>query len=411
MFSQTDIFVQHGFKLAGTRQLQLELQRAEPVQPEDGGQQGPTYQTVNGVVAERGALLPWPAVARTADRQPERRQGSALPAGQPLSVADPGALRSQVLLEAGRGSSVIVRPAGFGPRGFFISGGSLMRIRVVPLMAVALLVSGLATAQTAQLNQARSRAMPQYKLGLEDLRAERWTRRRSHFNAPSRSTRPSRWPYYALGRATAPQKKYAEAVAALTKCRDLYREQAGRQFSNQQEAQQYPRDQLKEIDEVIRQYQSGPQTAQTSRGGPPVDRAPPPDAGEPAARYDVSIEASVPSFVSLALGSAFSAWGSMRSANTKRPSPPIRRPAKRTAISPSSTCSGRRRGREGGKERGEGRFQGESDAERGYRSEEEGRTVAFSSQLSAFSAYSGFQWSPGQLGRRTSEEIGNSADS
>jgi tetratricopeptide (TPR) repeat protein len=184
-----------------------------------------------------------------------------------------------------------------------------MRIRVVPLMAVALLVSGLATAQTAQLNQARSRAMPQYKLGLEDLRAERWDKAAESFQRAIEIDPAFEMAYYALGRATVPQKKYAEAVAALTKCRDLYREQAGRQFSNQQEAQQYRRDQLKEIDEVIRQYQSGPQTAQTSEAVRQLTERRRMMQENLQRGTDVSIEASVPSFVSLALGSAFFRMG------------------------------------------------------------------------------------------------------
>ncbi len=44
---------------------------------------------------------------------------------------------------------------------------------------------------------------------------------------------------------------------------------AGKQFSSKQDAQRYRQDRLTEIDESIRTYQSGPQTAQT-----PGQRAP-----------------------------------------------------------------------------------------------------------------------------------------
>ena len=160
-----------------------------------------------------------------------------------------------------------------------------MRIRVEPLVAVALLVSGLATAQTAQTNPARSRAMPRSNSGSKTFAPSDGTRRRSRFSVPSRSIRGSRWP---TTRSAAPPCRRKSMPRRPPRSRDAAicpAEQAGKQFSNQQEAQQYRRDQLKEIDEVIRQYQSGPQTAQTSGVRSPVDRAAPHDAGEPAARH------------------------------------------------------------------------------------------------------------------------------
>ena len=58
-------------------------------------------------------------------------------------------------------------------------------------------------------------------------------------------------------------KKYEDAIGAYVKCRDLYRSMAGKQFANRQDAQRYRQDRLTEIDDVIRQYQTGPQTAST----------------------------------------------------------------------------------------------------------------------------------------------------
>src|SRR3954463_15211953 len=139
-----------------------------------------------------------------------------------------------------------------------------MRTRIAPLLAAALLSSTVAAAQPQ--NQARARAMPQYKLGLEDLRAERWDKAAESFQRAIEIDPGFEMAYYALGRATMPQKKYAEAAAALTRCRDLYREQAGKQFSNQQELQQYWRDKMTLIDELIRQQQQGPQTGRSAEG-------------------------------------------------------------------------------------------------------------------------------------------------
>jgi tetratricopeptide (TPR) repeat protein len=186
-----------------------------------------------------------------------------------------------------------------------------MRLQSALVVVLAVLVASVASAQP---NQVRGRAMPQYKLGLEDLRAERWDKAAESFQRAIEIDPTFEMAYYALGRATVPQKKYAEAVAALTKCRDLYRDQAGKQFSNQQDAQQYRRERLTELDEIIRQYQSGPQTAQTSEALRQLTERRRQLQENLQHGTDVSIETSVPSYVSLALGSALFRLGRLADA-------------------------------------------------------------------------------------------------
>jgi tetratricopeptide (TPR) repeat protein len=181
-----------------------------------------------------------------------------------------------------------------------------MQFSIVPMVAITVLAASVASAQPAQ---SRGRAMGAYKVGLEDLRAERWEKAAESFQRAIEFDPTFEMAYYALGRATMPQKKYAEAVAALTKCRDLYREQAGKRFSNQQDLQQYRRDQLTEIDEIIRQYQGGPQSVQTAEALRQLSERRRQMQENLQHGTDVSIEASVPSFVSLALGSAFFRMG------------------------------------------------------------------------------------------------------
>jgi tetratricopeptide (TPR) repeat protein len=111
-----------------------------------------------------------------------------------------------------------------------------------------------------------------------------------------------------------PQKKYAEAVAALAKCRDLYREQAGKQFSNQQELQQYRRDRITEIDEVIRQNQQGLQTVRSAESIRQLIESRRLLQENLQRGANVSMEMSVPSFVSMALGSAYFRLGRLSDA-------------------------------------------------------------------------------------------------
>jgi len=188
--------------------------------------------------------------------------------------------------------------------------------RSIARLTLLFVVFGAAVAAQPQRiqNQNRGRAMPQYKVGLEELRAERWEKAAESFQNAIDIDPTFEMAYYALGRALMPQKKYAEAVTALTKCRDLYREQAGRLFSSQQDAQQYRRERLTELDDVIRQFQGGPQTAQTAESlRQLIERRR--QLQENLQRgTDVSLENSVPSYVSLALGSAFFRLGRMSDA-------------------------------------------------------------------------------------------------
>jgi tetratricopeptide (TPR) repeat protein len=156
--------------------------------------------------------------------------------------------------------------------------------------------------------------MPPYKLGLEEMRSEQWEKAAADFQRAIDIDPTFEMSYYALGRSMMPQKKYAEAVAALAKCRDLYTSQAGRQFSNQQEAQQYRRERLTEIDEAIRQYQQGPQTGQVTEAIRQLTENRRQLQDNLLRGNNVSIEMSVPSFVSMALGSAYFRLGRLSDA-------------------------------------------------------------------------------------------------
>lgn len=188
-----------------------------------------------------------------------------------------------------------------------------MRIRLACLVALIALSASAAWAQP-QRNQNRAKAIPPYKLGLEEMKSEQWEKAAAAFHRAIDIDPTFEMAYYALGRALVPQKKYAEAVTALTKCRDLYTDQAGRQFSNQQEAQQYRRERLTELDEAIRQYQSGPMTGQVTEAIRQLTESRRLLQENLLRGTNVSMEMSVPSFVSMALGSAFFRLGRLADA-------------------------------------------------------------------------------------------------
>jgi tetratricopeptide (TPR) repeat protein len=168
----------------------------------------------------------------------------------------------------------------------------------------------LPSAEAAQADRSvRERAMQPYRQGLQHLRAESWEEAGTAFTAATAIDDAFELAYYGLGRALMPQRKYVQAAAAFTRSRDLFQAQAGRHFSDQHEAQRYRRDRLLEIDETIRQYQTGAQTMRTQEAIRQLQE----QRRSVQERFDrgmtVTIENSVPGYVSLALGSALFRMG------------------------------------------------------------------------------------------------------
>jgi len=181
------------------------------------------------------------------------------------------------------------------------------------LLSVFMMLMMVATA-VAQTTPARERARAQNKLGWEDMRAEQWEKAVKSFQSAIDIDPTFETPYYGLGRAFMGLKKFDFAIVVLEKCRDLYRAQAGRQFTNAQEAQRYRQDRITEIDDQLRQAQSGPQTAARAemvRQMQNVRR----DIQENIQRgNNMTIESSVPAWVSLSLGSAYFRSGRIKDA-------------------------------------------------------------------------------------------------
>lgn len=117
-----------------------------------------------------------------------------------------------------------------------------------------------------------------------------------------------------LGRADMALKRFVAASLAYVKCKELYLAQAGRRFSNAQEAQRYRNDRLLEIDELIRQTQSGPATMRSSEQLRQLQEQRRQLQDLASRGNNMTIDASVPSWVSLALGSAYFRSGKLADA-------------------------------------------------------------------------------------------------
>src|SRR4051794_25957472 len=169
---------------------------------------------------------------------------------------------------------------------------------LVTMLAIAAPVFG-------QTSQARERARPQARAAWEQMREEHWENAANAFRKAIEIDPEFEDAYYGLGLANVRLKKYGEAIVAYAKCRDLYLAEAGKQFTNQQEAQRYRRDRITEIDESIRQYQSGPQNLNTQERLRQLQERRRQIQDNIQRGDSITIRNTVPAFVYLGLGSAF----------------------------------------------------------------------------------------------------------
>ena len=188
-----------------------------------------------------------------------------------------------------------------------------MRLRTVSLtvLAFAALVCSL---HAQHSNTVRDRAMLQYRDGIDHLKAEAWEKAVAAFKNAIDIDPEFEMGYYGLGRAYLGLRQFTDATTVLIKCRDLYAAQSGRRFTNQQEAQRYRKDQMMELDEILRQYQTGPQTARTSETVRQLNERKRQLQETINRGTNLAIENTVPAYVSLSLGSALFRSGRMTEA-------------------------------------------------------------------------------------------------
>jgi tetratricopeptide (TPR) repeat protein len=179
-----------------------------------------------------------------------------------------------------------------------------MRTRIVLAGIAGLMLCG-SGAVRAQIDAERERARMQYRVGWENMRAEAWEKAARSFQEAIDIDQSYELAYYMLGRASMPLKRYAQAIAAYSKCRDLYRAQASRQFANAQEAQRARSHMLTELDDMIRQVQATPQSARTQDQMRQLMERRQRVQDALSGGSMLSLESTVPPWVSLALGSAF----------------------------------------------------------------------------------------------------------
>ncbi len=174
-------------------------------------------------------------------------------------------------------------------------------LKVLTVVGLALLSAPM----NAQISPERERARPHVRSAWEFMRTESWPEAAKAFQQAIDIDREFEDAYYGFGLASMRMKNYAAAIPAYLKCRDLYEAMAGKRFSNQQEGQRYRQDRMTEIDEVMRQLQTGPQSLATQERLRQLQ-----DQKRQIQEYaqrsaGLTVGQSVPAFVYLALGSAY----------------------------------------------------------------------------------------------------------
>jgi tetratricopeptide (TPR) repeat protein len=183
-------------------------------------------------------------------------------------------------------------------------------------VAVLALVAAVSPALGQTLGD-RQKARVANKAGWELMKAESFEKAVAAFQQSIELDPTFEMSFYGLGRAHLALKQSVSAISALSRCRDLYIAQVGRQFTSQQEAQRYRQDRITELDEMIRQLQSGPQSLQVQDQLRQVQEQKRQIQEFITRGNNITITSGVPAWVSLSLGSAYFRAGKLPEAETE----------------------------------------------------------------------------------------------
>ena len=172
-------------------------------------------------------------------------------------------------------------------------------------LALALTIGALVAPTPARAQQTNPAALVHYKAGLQLMSAEHWDEAADSFTRATDIDEKFAIAHYWLGRARIAGGKYVAAIAALEACRELYLQESGSRASEQLAASQRRQDQLREIRELIRERQRGPQTAANERVVTHLETLAHDIEWRQNSGSSLDFGLRVPAFVSLSLGSAY----------------------------------------------------------------------------------------------------------
>jgi tetratricopeptide (TPR) repeat protein len=190
-----------------------------------------------------------------------------------------------------------------------------MRTRFTSFVIAILLVAPLTALAQTPSPGARERARVPYRIGLDNFKVEAWDEAVKAFKEAVDIDPAFEMAYYMLGRTHMAQKKYADASTAYEKCRGLYQQQGGRQYANANERQRNRDTQLREIDEMIRLSQSQASLGRVQDAILQLqNRRREIEEAMSRGNTTMTLNLSIPAYVSMALGSAYFRMGKLAEA-------------------------------------------------------------------------------------------------
>jgi tetratricopeptide (TPR) repeat protein len=174
-------------------------------------------------------------------------------------------------------------------------------------IAAAWLLAGTVAAQTTIKDHID--AMRHLRLGQENLRAEKWDVAEREFKAAVQLEPALEMAHYGLGQAYMATKRYPAAVEAYIGCRDAYMGNLARDRHNDLLAQRRLEDQIQALEEERTAISTGRVTPMLSTGVIELDRR---IHDLRTQRFrDERAPVVVPTWISIALGSAYFRTGAM----------------------------------------------------------------------------------------------------
>jgi tetratricopeptide (TPR) repeat protein len=148
-------------------------------------------------------------------------------------------------------------------------------------------------------------ALNEYREGWQLMRSERFEDAAAAFRRALELNANLNLAHYGLGRALMALHRYTDAIKSYETCREQYLAEQGRTFSTQIEANRTRLDRMMELQVLQQQVSRGPQNARSQDMQRQVEDAM--RLTKEAANHgmNLGVDAAVPAFLSVALGSAY----------------------------------------------------------------------------------------------------------
>jgi len=180
------------------------------------------------------------------------------------------------------------------------------------VMTIAMTTALAASAAGQQSVKDHIDAMKHLRLGQENLRAEKWDLAEREFRAAVELEPPLEMAHYGLGQVYMATKRYPAAVQAYVGCRDAFLANMARDIHNDLLAERRLEDQIQALEDERTAITTGRVTPMLSSGAAELDRR---IHDLRTQRFHEARTAPVvPTWISIALGSAYFRAGAMADA-------------------------------------------------------------------------------------------------